>query len=308
MIELREVTKRFGTVEALKEVSFRVPRNGVTGLLGRNGAGKTTAMNLMTGCFPPTKGSVWIGGKEMAREPAACRRMIGYLPEQPPLYDEMTVRDYLRFVCELREVRKGSIPDHVKEILSLCGLREAEHRVLGHLSRGYRQRAGIAQALCGSAEILILDEPTAGMDPGQTAEIRALIRELGKQRTVVFSSHILSEVQQICDRAVILKEGRMIREVDLTAPEGEFLRLKLAAGGPKTRLKAALAALPCVLQAEEGTEKDGTAVLLLTCRRQDEQGRAEDQIFRVCGEQNAPIRRLAEERETLESIFLRETE
>ena len=124
MIELREVTKRFGTVEALKEVSFRVPRNGVTGLLGRNGAGKTTAMNLMTGCFPPTKGSIWIDGKEMARDPAACRRRIGYLPEQPPLYDEMTVTDYLRFVCELREVRKGSIPDHVKEILSLCGLRE----------------------------------------------------------------------------------------------------------------------------------------------------------------------------------------
>jgi len=307
VIVLEKVTKRYGTVEALKEVSFRIPRGGITGLLGRNGAGKTTALNLMTGYFPPTAGRILVGGKDMRTEGRECKRMIGYLPEKPPLYDEMTVTEYLRFVCELREVHANSIKAHLDEITGLCGLGEVRHRILGHLSKGYRQRAGIAQALCGSPDALILDEPTVGLDPKQTAEMRALIRELGKDRTVIFSSHILSEVQQLCARAVILNEGRMIRSLDLTAPAGETIRLRLRAAGPRSRVIPALRELNCVQAAEEipGGE---TTELILTCLRNDGQGAAEDQIFRVCAGINAPIRMIREERETLEEIFLRETE
>jgi ABC-2 type transport system ATP-binding protein len=306
MIALEQVTKRYGPVEALKEVSFRIPRGGITGLLGRNGAGKTTALNLMTGYFPPTAGRVLVGGKDMRTEARACKRMIGYLPEKPPLYDEMTVEEYLRFVCELKEVRREGAKAHVDEIIGLCGLGEVRHRVMGHLSKGYRQRAGIAQALCGSPDALILDEPTVGLDPKQTAEMRELIRELGKDRTVVFSSHILSEVQQLCDRAVILNEGRMIRSLDLGAEDGENIRLRLRAAGPASRVMPALRALDCVKAAEELPGEMTEAVL--TCLRKDGQGAAEDQIFRVCAGLNAPIRRLEEEQETLEQVFLRETE
>ena len=306
MIALEQVTKRYGPVEALKEVSFRIPRGGITGLLGRNGAGKTTALNLMTGYFPPTAGRVLVGGKDMRTEARACKRMIGYLPEKPPLYDEMTMEEYLRFVCELKEVRREGAKAHVDEIIGLCGLGEVRHRVTGHLSKGYRQRAGIAQALCGSPDVLILDEPTVGLDPKQTAEMRELIRELGKDRTVVFSSHILSEVQQLCDRAVILNEGRMIRSLDLGAEDGENIRLRLRAAGPASRVMPALRALDCVKAAEELPGEMTEAVL--TCLRKDGQGAAEDQIFRVCAGLNAPIRRLEEEQETLEQVFLRETE
>ena len=306
MIALEQVTKRYGPVEALKEVSFRIPRGGITGLLGRNGAGKTTALNLMTGYFPPTAGRVLVGGKDMRTEARACKRMIGYLPEKPPLYDEMTVEEYLRFVCELKEVRREGAKAHVDEIIGLCGLGEVRHRVTGHLSKGYRQRAGIAQALCGSPDALILDEPTVGLDPKQTAEMRELIRELGKDRTVVFSSHILSEVQQLCDRAVILNEGRMIRSLDLGAEDGENIRLRLRAAGPASRVMPALRELDCVKAAEELPGEMTEAVL--TCLRKDGQGAAEDQIFRVCAGLNAPIRRLEEEQETLEQVFLRETE
>lgn len=306
MIAFEQVTKRYGPVEALKEVSFRIPRGGITGLLGRNGAGKTTALNLMTGYFPPTAGKVLIGGKDMRTEARDCKRMIGYLPEKPPLYDEMTVTEYLRFACELREVRREGIKNHLDEIIGLTGLGEVRDRVLGHLSKGYRQRAGIAQALCGSPDALILDEPTVGLDPKQTAEMRGLIRELGRERTVVFSSHILSEVQQLCDRAVILNEGRVIRCLDMAAPEGETIRLRLRAAGPKTRIIPALRELKCVRAAEELPGE--TTEVLLTCARKDEQGAAEDQIFRVCAALNAPIRMFMEEKETLEQVFLRETE
>ena len=200
MIELEHATKKYGAIYGLRDVTLHIGKGETVGLLGRNGAGKTTALNLITGYFPPTAGTVRIGGMDMLESALACRHMIGYLPERPPLYDEMTTEEYLRFVCELREVTAKAIPAHVEEILTLCGLQETRGRLLGHMSKGYRQRAGIAQALCGSPEILILDEPTVGLDPKQTVEIRELIRRLQAEHTVVFSSHILSEVQQLVQR------------------------------------------------------------------------------------------------------------
>ena len=236
MIELEHATKKYGAIYGLRDVTLHIGKGETVGLLGRNGAGKTTALNLITGYFPPTAGTVRIGGMDMLESARACRHMIGYLPERPPLYDEMTTEEYLRFVCELREVTAKAIPAHVEEILTLCGLQEVRKRMLGHLSKGYRQRAGIAQALCGAPEILIFDEPTVGLDPKQTVEIRELIRKLSREHTVIFSSHILSEVQQACSRVIILDEGRMALDYDACAPKSGTMRVKLkidgkAAGG-----------------------------------------------------------------------------
>ena len=309
MIRLEHVTKHYGGIPALRDVSLRVPRGVTTGLLGRNGAGKTTALNLITGYFPPTEGKVFIGGKDMLKEPRDCKRMIGYLPERPPLYDEMSVEDYLLFVSELREVVRRANRAHVDEILELCALTEVRRRMIGHLSKGYRQRVGIAQALCGAPEILILDEPTVGLDPKQTVEMRELIRRLGQEHTVLFSSHILGEVQQLCSRVIILNEGRMVQEIDLEDSRQDTLRIRLRAAGKKEALAAALRGLKCVLKAETAeSPEEGTAELLLECVPADESGRATDQVFRLMAEMNTPIRMMAEEKDTLEEIFLRETE
>ncbi len=309
MIELEHVVKNYGGIPALRDVSFHVHAGETVGLLGRNGAGKTTALNLITGYFPPTEGSVRIGGKEMIAEPRNCKRMIGYLPEKPPLYDEMTVEEYLLFVSELREVVRKANRKHVEEIMELCGLTEMRQRVIGNLSKGYRQRTGIAQALCGAPEILILDEPTVGLDPKQTVEMRELIRRLGESHTVLFSSHLLSEVQQLCSRVIILHEGRMIRSLELGAEESETIRLRLRVAGQKDVAVNALKALDCVEQAEAGASaEEGETEILVVCRRADEKGRATDQVFRVLAKMNMPIREMREEKDSLEEVFLRETE
>ena len=308
MIELEHVTKLYGSIPALRDVSLHVPKGQTVGLLGRNGAGKTTALNLMTGYFPPTEGKVRIGGKDMLADPRACKRMIGYLPEKPPLYDEMTVEEYLSFVCELREVVRKANKAHVEEILELCGLKDMRQRVIGHLSKGYRQRAGIAQALCGAPEILILDEPTVGLDPKQTVEMRELIRRLGEGHTVVFSSHILSEVQQLCSRVIILNEGQLVQSIDLKEEKKDTLKLRLRAAMGRDKLLKTVKSLKCVLSAEAAqSPEEGTAEIVLECTPADEQGRATDQIFRLLAEMNAPIRMMNEERDTLEEIFLRNT-
>ena len=309
MIELEHVTKLYGSIPALRDVSLHVPKGQTVGLLGRNGAGKTTALNLMTGYFPPTQGRVRIGGKDMLSDPRACKRMIGYLPEKPPLYDEMTVEDFLAFVCELREVVRKANKAHVEEIMELCALTDMRQRMIGHLSKGYRQRVGIAQALCGSPEILILDEPTVGLDPKQTVEMRELIRRLGDDHTVLFSSHILGEVQQLCSHVIILNEGRMVQSIDLNGEQKDTVRLRLRAAAKKETLLNALKGLNCVMSAEGAPgPEEGTAEVVLECRPADELGRATDQIFRLLAEMNAPIRLMQEERDTLEEIFLRETE
>ena len=309
MIELEHVVKNYGGIPALRDVSFHVHAGETVGLLGRNGAGKTTALNLITGYFPPTEGSVRIGGKEMIAEPRNCKRMIGYLPEKPPLYDEMTVEEYLLFVSELREVVRKANRKHVEEIMELCGLTEMRQRVIGNLSKGYRQRTGIAQALCGAPEILILDEPTVGLDPKQTVEMRELIRRLGESHTVLFSSHLLSEVQQLCSRVIILHEGRMIRSLELGAEESETIRLRLRVAGQKDAAVNALKALDCVEQAEAAASaEEGETEILAVCRRADEKGRATDQVFRVLAKMNMPIREMREEKDSLEEVFLRETE
>lgn len=311
MIALENVTKTYGQHIALKDVSFKVEKGQIAGLLGRNGAGKTTALNLLTGYFPPDAGKVTVDGMDMLQKPRECKRRIGYLPERPPLYDEMTVRDYLAFVSDLREVAPADRKRHVGEILEICDLAEMADRVIGNLSKGTRQRVGIAQALCGSPEVLILDEPTVGLDPKQVVEIRSLIRRLGEGRTILFSSHIISEVQQLCTHALILHEGRLIRAFDLREGpmgEGGTLRLRLSVRGKESELLPAIRSIPCVRQAErlERSEPD-TAEIRIIGARSDERGLMTDQLFRLLAAMDAPIRRLQPERDDLESVFLEAT-
>ncbi len=307
MIELCHITRKYGSVTALKDVSFRVEKGQIAGLLGRNGAGKTTALNVLTGYLPPTAGDVLLDGQNLAEHPRECKRRMGYLPERPPLYDEMTVTEYLLFVCELREVAPGARKKHTDEIVELCGLQEYRNRLLGHLSKGYRQRAGIAQALCGSPDALILDEPTAGLDPKQTAETRELIRRLGKERTILFSSHILSEVQQICTHAIILKEGEIARAMALNAADGDELRLSVKVAGNSGAAMEALKALACVKSAAGKGRAGGVEEIGIVCRRDDRNGNPAEQVFRALAAARAAVRELREEQDSLEEIFLRET-
>ena len=305
MITLDKASKKYGTTYGLRDVSVYIDAGETVGLLGLNGAGKTTAMNLITGYFPPSSGKVLINGKDMASGSRQCRRMIGYLPEVPPLYGEMTPQEYLRFVCELREVQHKSISGHVEEILTLCGLQEVRKRTMSRLSKGYRQRCGIAQALCGSPEILIFDEPTVGLDPKQNTEIRELIRQLGKEHTILFSSHILPEVQQLCPRVLILSEGRLVCDFDRNAPRHGPCRFRVKiAGSPETVMNR-LHHLDHDIQADPlPSDEKGITEARLTLP--DYSPEAADRVFRLLTASSLPVRQFIEERETLEEVFLRE--
>lgn len=310
MIECKGVTKRFGPVEAVRDVSFRAPKGRIVGLLGQNGAGKTTTLNMLTGYFPPTSGQVLVDGMDMLTNARECKRRIGYLPERPPLYDEMTVRDYLAFVCRLKEVRRSAIRGHVEDILQLCGLTEMRDRQLGALSKGYRQRAGFAQALCGDPPVLVLDEPTVGLDPKQVVEIRELMRTLGENHTVLFSSHLLSEVQQLCQRVIILHRGRLVRESDLDALEGgDCVRLRASIAMEEKRLMPALKSLPCVRRVKAlPRREEGVSEVFLECSAaQSGQEDAQTQLFHLLCALDAPLRMLTPQRDSLEDVFLRLT-
>ena len=311
MIELCNVTKRYGTVEAVSGLSFSAPDGQIVGLLGQNGAGKTTTLNMLTGYFPPTSGEVRVDDMDMLQDPRACKRHIGYLPEKPPLYDEMTVTAYLKFVCELREVKREAIAQHVQHITATCGLTEVAGRLVGHLSKGYRQRVGIAQALCGDPDVLVLDEPTVGLDPKQVREIRELIRQLGKTHTVIFSSHLLPEIQQLCDRVVILHKGKLVREApmsELTGGDGETLRFRATIAMKERLLVSALNSMECVRRAKvlPTTNADYTE-LELECVKETERGIAQAQLFRLLAGLDAPLMQLTPVRDTLEEVFLRAT-
>ena len=220
MIEVKNLTKIYGTHRALDNVSFKIANGKIYGLLGPNGAGKSTTMNMMTGCLAPTSGTVRINGFDVFDKPLLAKRLIGYLPEQPPLYEDMTAMEYLTFVAEAKGVDAERVIRQVKEVLELTDLTDMKDRLICNLSKGCRQRVGIAQALLGNPEIIILDEPTVGLDPRQLVEIRALIRKLGENRTVIISSHILAEISEICDELLVISGGRLVAQGTLRELEG----------------------------------------------------------------------------------------
>ncbi len=307
MLEVKSITKRYGRITAVSGVSFCCHRNETVGLLGVNGAGKTTLLNIVSGCMPPTSGSVLIAGEDLMKQPTLCRRNLGYLPERPPLYDEMTVEEYLAFVCRLREVVGRDIPNHVRNIMELCSLTDVKKRLLGHLSKGYRQRAGIAQALCGDPSLLILDEPTVGLDPVQTVEMRELIRKLGEDHTILFSSHNLSEVQSLCHRICIVHHGRILKEDTLKGKHGEGERVILfsAMGDYDTVLKT-VRELPELKRLNlKPVNHDGFVEGEATVADGKD---SEIRLFRLMAAKDLPLRYLSPREDSLESVFLHATQ
>ncbi len=232
MIEVGNVTKLYGTLRAVNGVDFKVKRGEVLGLLGPNAAGKTTLMRIMTGYLPATEGTVKIGGKDVFDQPLEAKKNIGYLPENPPLYPEMSVKMYLGFTAEIRGVPRGERRQRVAEVIEMTGLGDVRDRLIDNISKGYRQRVGLAQALVHDPDVLILDEPTVGLDPRQIIDIRNLIKSQAGKRTIVLSSHILPEVSATCDRIVILNRGNVVAvdtqdELTRRASGGEHLRVEI---------------------------------------------------------------------------------
>ena len=215
MIEVRHLTKKYGDTLAVSDLSFTIESGHIYGFLGPNGAGKSTTMNIMTGCLAATEGDVIIGGHDIYEEPRQAKKLIGYLPEQPPLYMDSTPREYLTFVARAKGVQKSELKGQIQKAMESTDIVDMADRLIRHLSKGYRQRVGIAQAILGDPEVVILDEPTVGLDPMQIIEIRDLIRELGKDRTVILSSHILSEIQAVCDRVIIISNGKKLADDSL---------------------------------------------------------------------------------------------
>lgn len=210
MIEVRKLTKKYGSNFAVKQLSFTITDNQVFGLLGPNGAGKSTVMNIMTGCLSATSGQVIINGFDMVKEPKKAKRNIGYLPELPPLYQELTPYEYLRFVAEVKQIASSRINNEIETVMRKTQIEDMSRRLIRNLSKGYRQRVGIAQALLGDPPIIILDEPTVGLDPRQIIDVRELIHALGRDHIVILSSHILSEITSVCSEVMIISHGELV--------------------------------------------------------------------------------------------------
>ena len=232
-IEMVNITKRFPGIIANDNVTLQLKKGEIHALLGENGAGKSTTMNIMTGCLAATSGEVVIGGYDIFQDAAQAKKLIGYLPEQPPLYLDRTPKEYLRFVARAKGIPEKRIPGELNRVMTVTGTLDVADRLMKNLSKGYRQRVGVAQALLGSPQLIILDEPTVGLDPAQVIELRRLIRELGRTHTVILSSHILSEVKAVCDKALILSQGHLAAVVDLAAEERDLEELFLELTAPE---------------------------------------------------------------------------
>ena len=265
MIEVQDLAKSFGSVDAVRGISFAVGQGEIVGFLGPNGAGKTTTMRMLTGIFPPTSGRIRIAGHDPLTDPIACRRAVGYFPEYAPFYPDLRVAGYLHFVARMKRIPRAERDVAVVRALKAAGLEHVRDRRIGTLSKGYRQRVGIAQALCGDPPILILDEPTIGLDPGQVVEIREFVGGLKGTRTVLFSSHILSEVEALCERVIVIAHGKVVGEgtpAALNERLGRRQRVRLRTDGPLDAVKAALSALPMVSAVAieaDGLRLDATA-------------------------------------------------
>lgn len=308
MIEVNHLVKSYGKYQAVKDISFRVEEGEVLGFLGPNGAGKSTTMNVITGYLSATSGEVKIAGYDILQNPTEAKKHIGYLPEIPPVYGDMTVREYLQFVSELKGVKKAERKAMLEDIMDKIKISHVAGKMIRNLSKGYRQRVGLAQALVGYPDVLILDEPTVGLDPKQIMEIRDVIRELGKTHTIILSSHILSEVSAVCNRVMILNKGQIVasdtpERLSSRLSENRYLvRIK----GEEEAVLAAFAACPDFSQVQKMDQvEEGTAELLVVGKEGLD---VREQIFRLAVACDFVLLLCKSEKLSLEDIFLRLTE
>lgn len=318
MIEVKHLTKRYGNIEAVSDLNFTVEPGKIYGFLGPNGAGKSTTMNIITGCLSATEGTVTIDGHDIYEEPAAAKKLIGYLPEMPPLYLDMTPAEYLKFVGQAKGVKKKDLPGQIEDAMEKTGIVDVSGRLIRNLSKGYRQRVGIAQALLGNPEVVILDEPTVGLDPKQMIEIRQLIRKLGEDHTVILSSHILTEVNQVCDHIIIISHGRLVADDDkenLVAGMSGSHTLTYTVRGKYSQVVHALEHLPGDKRFEPSAEDNGVDVTITLNDKdfgavKDETNPHDirDEIFRVLARTGCPILAMGQKKASLEEVFLQLTD
>ncbi len=303
MIKVRNLTKKYGNHLAVNGISFDIKPGKIYGLLGPNGAGKSTTMNILTGCLAATSGEVKVDGHDIFAEPIEAKKHIGYLPEQPPVYGEMTPKEYLMFVAEAKGVPFEKSLRHVKEVMQLTQIYDVRNRLIRNLSKGYRQRVGIAQAMIGEPDVIILDEPTVGLDPAQIIEIRNLIRKLGRIKTVIISSHILAEISAVCDHVIIISHGNIVandtlENLEASASKNNTLTLKIK--GDKVGAEKLISSVSGVVSVEY-SEKDGIVSAVITA---EDGADIREAVFNAFASAKMPILDMHTNESTLEDIFL----
>ncbi|MBQ7841768.1 MAG: ABC transporter ATP-binding protein [Lachnospiraceae bacterium] len=308
MIEISHLVKKYGDHYAVKDLTVTIQKGQIYGFLGPNGAGKSTTMNIITGYLAPTKGVVKIDGIDMMKEPQEAKKKIGYLPEIPPVYGEMTVDEYLKFAAQLKKIPAAKRAESIESAIKTAQLENVRKRLIGNLSKGYKQRVGLAQAILGDPEIIILDEPTVGLDPKQMIEIRELILSLKEKHTVILSSHILSEVSAVCDQILIISNGELVAS-DTPAGLQEKMQgacgLELVVKGSEDALKTVLNEISGISEYQLTNAADGEAkALLKECSGED----IREELFYALTENRLPILSLQKTKESLEDIFLQLTE
>lgn len=306
MIEVKHLTKRYGNHTAVSDLSFSIEKGQIYGFLGPNGAGKSTTMNIMTGCLAATSGEVKIGGFDIFEEPAQAKKLIGYLPEQPPVYMDRTPREYLDFVAEAKRIPKKERAAQVTHVMEVTGITGVADRLIRNLSKGYKQRVGIAQAILGDPEIIILDEPTVGLDPRQIIEIRELIQNLGEHHTVILSSHILSEVQAVCHTILIISKGTLVAcdtPENLEKLFAGTTTVKLVAEGAPSEIQNILDTTPLVSRAKITSGENLRCTVELEIEPASTDALCRNLFFAFSRAQR-PILQMTPSRASLEDIFI----
>lgn len=309
MIKIDNLSKFYGNHAAIESISLKIEKGEIVGLLGPNGAGKSTTMNIITGYISATEGSVLIDGFDILKNPVHAKKRIGYLPEIPPLYMDMTVEEYLNFVSKLKKVEKNNIKEHIDVILESIKLSDVRKRLIKNLSKGYKQRVGLAQAIVGNPEVLILDEPTVGLDPKQIIEIRDLISKLGKEHTIILSSHILSEVSAICDRVIIINKGSIVAEgtpEDLSHKLSCGTKISLRIKSAKAEAEEVIKSVPYINSiTDDGIKEPNTIDLIVEGKENYDLREA---LFYAFSKANIPLLMIKPLNLTLEEIFLEVTD
>ena len=304
MIEVRNLTKRYSTFTAVDDISFTVEKGQILGFLGPNGAGKTTTMRVITGFMPPTKGTVVVAGFDVVEKPLEVKRRIGYLPESPPLYLEMTVNEYLAFAARLKQIPSAQVTEKIAGASQKAAISDVGDKVIKTLSKGYRQRVGLAQAIIHDPEVLVLDEPTIGLDPIQIREVREMIKSLAHEHTIILSTHILPEVDMTCDSVVIIDRGKIIAQ---DTPDGLAKslegaeKLTIMAEGPAEEISAAVKDIRGVQKVVESTSENGVSTLTLEC---DFQFHVRKGLSEVMSEKGWGLLEMKVEETTLEDVFI----
>lgn len=309
MIEVTNVTKKYGDHLAVDHLSFHVEKGQIYGFLGPNGAGKSTTMNMITGYLAASEGTITVNGKDILKDPEEAKRCIGYLPEIPPLYPDMTVGEYLKFVADLKKIPRKQQQEQLEAVLEMTQIEDMKDRLIKNLSKGYKQRVGLAQAILGNPEVIILDEPTVGLDPKQIIEIRDLIRRLGEQHTVILSSHILSEVSAVCDRIMIIAHGKLVAS---DTPEGlkhlmsGSMELSMTIKGEEKNILEALTQIEDVdlAQTIETDEKGDVKIRVVAKEGKD----IREEVFYALADNQLPIMEMNYLEKSLEDIFLELTQ